>query len=514
MSTFHGLETARRAIHAQQAAIHTTGHNIANAGTGGYSRQRVNLSAASAFPGVSMNTPFMAGQLGAGVQAGAIERVRDTFLDGQYRNESGRHGEWSTRHGSLDRVEGLFNEISGNGIGTSMDRFWQSLHDLGTNPSDTGVRAVVKENGAALAEAFNYTSDGLNRIETECRGELKASEQKINQLLQQINDANKQIASLEAHGQRPNDLYDARDTLVDELSGFLNIAVEQTAGPKSGMAGRYTINLTDDSGRKLETLVDGPNLGNRELRIGFDEDTGLVEGIYTGSAEDFSGGVPGDGAAVYSISEFQSRGSLHAAASFYGYVENGEIHGTLQDVKNDFDQLAYTYVTEFNRLHEEGFSLNGEGGMPFFDPFAEGRIQGAAGNMVLNSAISSDVNNIAASSEPEGTSGNGNHAAVLANMREQTFNFGGMSTNASAFYQSITGKVAVQSSEAARMSTNALNVVTSIGERRESVSGVSLDEEMSNLVQFQHAYNAAARNMTAIDEMLDRIINGMGITGR
>ncbi|TMW72374.1 flagellar hook-associated protein FlgK [Alteribacter natronophilus] len=516
MSTFHGLETARRAINTQQTAIHTTGHNIANAGTEGYSRQRVNMSPSQAFPGTGMNRPGIPGQIGTGVEAQSVARVRDDFLDDRFRSETSRHGEWSTRHSSLERVEDLFNETSGTGIGTSMDRFWQSLQDLSTDPSDTGLRTVLKENGTALAESFKYTSDGLDSIRRQTSRELEASESEINGLLGQISAINEQITSLESHGQVPNDLYDARDRMVDELSGFMNISVDRSApagSGKSAMAGGYTINLLDQNGLRMDTLVDGAEGTHKEIRLGFNGESGLLDSISTGTPEQLDAGEEA-GVTAFSVSDFTSSGKLRAQAEFFGYTNDGNAQGTLVDIQNDFDTLAYTYITEFNALHEEGFSLDGEGGGPFFEPFPEGEISGAAGRITVHQDILDDVNNIAASSSPEGATGNGSHAAALGNMRDKTFSFGGTETDAQSFYQSIVGDTAVKTSEAGRMAKTAADIQSAVGDRRESVSGVSLDEEMSNLVQFQHAYNAAARSMTAMDEMLDRIINGMGVVGR
>src|SRR5699024_2242255 len=152
MSTFHGLEMARQALFAQQSALYTTGHNISNANTDGYSRQRVNFETTSPFPAPSRVQPQIAGQKGTGVDIGSIQRIRDHFLDVQYRNENGKLGYWETKSEALKRMENLLNEPTDEGLAAVMNEFWQSLNDLAVNPDNTGARSVVAQRGLAVAE--------------------------------------------------------------------------------------------------------------------------------------------------------------------------------------------------------------------------------------------------------------------------------------------------------------------------------------------------------------------------
>ena len=163
-STFHGLEVAKRALHTQQSALFTTGHNIANANTEGYTRQRVNFNQTSPFPPASRNRPQMAGQLGTGVEAGSIQRVRDSFVDKQYRQENTSVGYYQTRADMLQKMETILNEPTDVGLSKSMDLFWQSLQDLSVNPEHTSTRAVVKERAIALADSFNYLHKTLQDV--------------------------------------------------------------------------------------------------------------------------------------------------------------------------------------------------------------------------------------------------------------------------------------------------------------------------------------------------------------
>ncbi|RNA67568.1 flagellar hook-associated protein FlgK [Alteribacter keqinensis] len=516
MSTFHGLETARRAINTQQSAIHTTGHNIANANTQGYSRQRVNFTPTEAFPNPGFNKPSIPGQLGTGVKAGEIERIRESFLDLQYRKENNKHGYWSARHTALEKIEDIMNEPTEDGIAQTMDRFWQSLQDLSVYPEDSGARSVVRQNGIALAETFNYTAQSLEAVQRDYKNQLGVENTRVNSLLDQINNVNQQIASVEPHGYLANDLYDARDNLVDELSEYVNISVEQVSSggmAKENAAGRYTIKLLNEHGQDMGvTLVNGRSLEAARFELSYDEDSGLIDGISVGGE-------------TFDPEEFNSYGKLKGSIETHGYLADGEEFGLIPEMMQSIDQMVYAFTSAFNDVHESGMSLyemaNGEESIAFFDfagglNISAGNVKGAALGLKVTDDILGDLDKIAAATVTGGEafSGDGSNALALANVKDNPLNFGDSTTNVQSFYQGVIGALAVSTNEAERMSRNTDQLRESVDDRRQSISGVSLDEEMTNLIKFQHAYNAAARNMTTIDEMLDRIINGMGVVGR
>ncbi len=524
-STFHGLETARRALYTQQTALQTTGHNIANANTPGYSRQRVNFSATTPFPGVGFNRPDIPGQVGTGVEAGAIQRIRESFLDMQYRNENSKFGYWDSRHNALEQMEGIMNEPTEDGIANTLDRFWNSLQDLSVHPEDSGARSVVRQRGIALAETFNYTADSLMAIQRDLKVQTDVATKQINSLTKQINSINLEISSIEANGYLPNDLYDERDNLVDELSQLVNIKVEpvRSGGQALDIAeGKYTIKLIDDNGRDMGiTLVDGQRLTHNEFSIKYDEETGLVDKIRIGPEgfnEDTTSGVK-----ELNVEDFKATGKLKADLESHGYLgKDGSERGIYPNMLQNLDTMVYTFVQELNRVHHEGWSLNeikaGEKGDPidFFtfsgEPLATDNMKGAALRLKVSDDILGELDNISASLD--GFSGDGANALQLASVKDTMLNFGGTTTNVHSFYQGMIGDMAVSTNEAERMVRNTDTLRQSVDQRRESISGVSLDEEMTNLIQFQHAFNAASRSITVVDEMLDRIINGMGVVGR
>ena len=225
MSTFHGLETAKRGLFAQQQALYVTSHNIANANTPGYSRQVLNMVPTDPFPAPGLNRPQIPGQMGTGVKADSIQRVRDSFLDTQYQNENNKLGYWASRSDALSKMEDIMNEPTDNGLSAVMGEFWQSLHDLSIYPENEGTRQVVFQRGQSVVDTFHYLSDSLTTIQKDIGNEIGINLQDINSILKQIGDINRQIGEVEPHGYLPNDLYDQRDLLVDQLSKQLNIKV-------------------------------------------------------------------------------------------------------------------------------------------------------------------------------------------------------------------------------------------------------------------------------------------------
>lgn len=531
-STFHGLETARRALVAQQTALHTTGHNIANANREGYTRQRVNFTNTEPFPNVARNAPRVPGQIGTGVKADFIQRIRDSYLDIQYRGENAQASYWEARYGGLERIEDLLNEPSETNLSSTMDQFWQSLQDLAVHPEDAGARSVVRQRGIALVETFNYLSSSLQAQKRDLKAEINVTKDQINTLLYQINEINKQVARIEPHGYMPNDLYDERDRLIDELSGLMNIEVDyQSSGGQalSAAQGIANIYLLNEDGERVNNdfkLIDAKTLDYRKMEIEINEEEHhafVKEVTFTWSENEENG----EGNILEQI--LDSSGKMKALIEAYGYKEDEEsdVAGTYPDLLNDLDTMVYIFAKKFNEQHEQGYGLNGESGdeegnnddsgdemgdrIPFFSGIGD-ESERAAQNISIAQAILDDLDNIAASLD--GNAGDGSNALELANIKDELYDFNGTTTNVQSFYQGIIGKLAVDTSEAQQQMFNTDALRDNVDFRRKQVSSVSLDEEFTNLIQYQHAYNAAARNITAVDEMLDRIINNMGIVGR
>jgi flagellar hook-associated protein 1 len=514
-STFMGLETARRGMFTQQSALNTTGHNIANASTPGYTRQRVNFTQTEPYPNVGLNKPQLPGQMGTGVEAGSVQRVRESFLDVQYRGENNKLGYWEARAESYTKMEEIMNEPSDSGLSQTMDMFWQSLQDLAVNPSNPGARSVVRQRAVAVTETFNYLASSLNGIRADLKNEITVTEKEINSLSEQINNINNQIASVEPHGLLPNDLYDERDRLIDQLSSLVNIKVDYTSsgGNASTLAeGKANITLLDANGVSLGQLVNGT--GFNKLTVNFNGTDEFVKTVQLGATQlDFQ--------------QFSSTGKLRAIVESYGYENSsGDITGVYPDMLAELDNMAYMFAYQFNLQHQDGATPNQINGTTtddtpaFFSDTENGEVdiankKGMASRLQVSDQIMASLDNIATSSKENPTMGDSTNISELAEIINKPFKYGNNTESSFRnYYEVLVGGMAVDSQEAARLSANSGTLRQAVEERRMSVSSVSLDEEMTNMIQFQHAYNASARMITLQDEMLDKIINGMGTAGR
>lgn len=512
-STFHGLEVAKKALFAQQRGLYTTGHNISNVNTDGYSRQRVNFETSIPYPPRAFYKPKIPGQFGTGVEIGTIQRIRDEFLDFQYRIENSRASYWEKRSEALSRMEELLNEPSENGLSKTLDQFWQALQDLTDDVQNPGARSVVAQRALAFAETFNYYSRSLQSIQTDLKEQIDVNVGRINSLVRQINAINEQIVKIEPHGMLPNDLYDERDRLIDELSEFVNIKVHYTSSSPGSLEiadGLASIELLDDRGHSIGDgvfLLDIENADSiqdaiNELTIGEDADTGAITGIYVEGHDDLN-----------DLSLLQSTGRLKALIETYGYIDdNGEVVGDYPEMLANLNQMANAFAEAFNAQHAQGVNLSDDGVIPDFFVTNDGSAEFTAENITVNKAILDDPNLIAASLPGEGSQ-NANNALELAKLFDEGLE-GLDGASVRSFYTKLIGELGVEGQEASRMVENTNILRAQVHDQRRSVSAVSLDEEMTNLIKFQHAYNAAARSMTTLDEMLDRIINNMGLVGR
>ncbi|MFT4414410.1 flagellar hook-associated protein FlgK [Fredinandcohnia humi] len=531
VSTFHGLETVRRGMSTQQSALYTTGHNIANANTPGYTRQRVNFTQTNPYPAAGMNTPKIPGQMGTGVEAGTVQRIRESFLDVQFRGEQTKSSYWESRATALEKMEEIMNEPTTAGLANTMNKFWESLQDLAGNPEDLGARAVVRQRGQAVADTFSYLSSSLKEIQEDLGSQISNDIKTINSLSEQISKINKQISEIEPVGYLPNDLYDERDRLIDELSKYVDIKVHparNSGGNSLPVAeGILDISIIGPNGES-QFLIEGSKFSRLSVTPADDSDLDGINDQPTGAVE---GLALVDESGNSTSLNFIPSGEMKGLIESYGYKEtsDGPVKGIYPEMLDSLDKMAYSFITKFNEVHSEGYTLKikddpnnpSERGGAFFTPLDT--YKDAASLISLSDAIKdkeTGLNKIAASSLID-QDGNGIHATKLADVKNYKFT-GTDGTNGypfasgsiQSFYESLIGTMGVDAQEAERMANNSVVLLDSVDNRRQSVSAVSLDEEMTNMIKFQQAYNGSARMITVMDEMLDKIINGLGVGGR
>ncbi len=323
----------------------------------------------------------------------------------------------------------------------------------------------------SFTESVRHLYTQMLTLEKDLDKQLRLEVQEINSLAQQIADLNALIGKAAAQGTAPNDLLDRRDLLLEELARLTTITVHPQA------AGQINVNIGGIS------LVSGVNV----RKLTFSEPEGVPAQVkWEGLDQD----VNWQGGAVAGI--IRARDQI------------------IPSYRARLDDFAATFIAEFNAIHAAGYGLDNQTGIAFF--------QGTgAQNWSVNPAILDDNNDglslIAAASEPD-KAGDGSNAALLAGLKEKVLTFSSGMGTVDNFFASLISSLGVESKNAQRMVQNQSQLVEHLSTWQESISGVSLDEEMTNLIRYQHAYSAAARAVTAIDEMLDTIINRLGLVGR
>jgi len=493
-ATFTGLEIARRSLQAHRFAMDVTGHNIANANTPGYSRQIARLVSTDPYTSPSFNMPAFSGQLGTGVRVAEIVRMKDEFVQQQIVAETQTLGYWSTRDSILRELELTFLEPSESGIRNTLDQFFIALQELSTNPESRAVRALVRERAIVLADTIRTTYQQLDPLRKQLDSEIRAKVSEINSIAAQIADITREISMVIASGDMPNDLFDKRENLVRELARIADITVIERSH------GHLVIGIGGVS------LVDGVH--HREIVAADTDGDGFADLTWSGT----------------NIGVSLRSGELAALVE-----GRDELIPGYMDMLNDF---ARDLIVRVNEIHNAGYGLydafdpnqyepiDPDGGPP---PAPPGRdffkddsddpkyLEFAAAYISLADDILADASNIAASFN--GAIGDGSNALRLASLKDERFMSNGTSTPGD-YFSSMISELGVQAQKAARMVEHQEVLLGHLERLDASVSGVSLDEELTKLVQYQHAFAAASRLITTVDEAIDVIINRMGLVGR
>lgn len=505
-STFSGLELSRRALSSQQAALNITGHNIANSNTQGYTRQIGNLTS------TTPDTISISGRnlsLGSGVTLDTITRARDGFVDRQFRGETSKQQYWAAKQDSLTKVEDILNEPSDNSLSNDMNQFWVAWSDLSKSPENSGARSVVKERALTLIDSFHAISTQISDRQNDLDSQVNVQINQINVYANQIKDLNDQIKRAEVAGDNPNDLRDSRDNLVDGLSKIVSVRVTETRDPNftDRQVNSYKVEIGDES--KPQTLV---NDGQVNQLVGEKNQTG----IGTGTAQNYITTVKWAGGTLLKLG--QNMGTLQA---------NIEIRDDyLTGLMGKYDKLAAGIVTAVNELHKKSLDPSdpSDKGTNFFHDPIDGPTDDpaddvplakvTASNIQLSADIIADINKIVTGRL--GEAGDGSIATKISSLSSgwsegSSIDKTAYGTSLGDFYGATVAQLGVDVQQANRMKAGEDVLVTNVTNQRESFSGVSLDEEMTNLIKFQKSYSAAARMVTMMDDMLSTLMS-MGVT--
>ncbi|KUO72981.1 MAG: hypothetical protein APF81_23780 [Desulfosporosinus sp. BRH_c37] len=514
-STFFGIELSRRALESQQAALNVTGHNISNSNTQGYTRQIPNLT--STTPQSILGSSGRNLSLGTGVTLDTITRARDMFVDRQFRWENSKQQYWEGRQDSLGKIEGLLNEPSDDSISNDMTKFWTAWSNLSKDPDNLGARSVVREQALTLTDSFHNIAQQVSNLRQNMNETIKTQVKEINTYAQQIKDLNDQIKRAEISGDNPNDLRDQRDMLVDDLSKVVCVRVIESKDTK----------FTDRNVSNYKIVIGNENAENNTL-----VDNGtyrLLEDPPPQNDEGFSNIVWSDDTST----------NVDLGVKFGTLSANLEIRDQdLTKFSAQLDSLAQGIASAVNALHQtgQGLTIEDTGGINFFTDGSDSPTLDSQGLPVvtaetinLNSVIESDINRIASGAQDSTmvTVGDGSVAIGISSLAVgwdalkdlmAAGKLGATDQNAFSaaslgdYYSANVAQLGVDVQQANRMKAGEDVLVTNLTNQRESSNGVSLDEEMTNLVKFQKSYTAAARMVTMMDDMLETIVKGMGIT--
>jgi flagellar hook-associated protein 1 FlgK len=460
-----GISIALQAVLAHSQALEIIEHNVANASTPGYRRQSPLLTAAVPSLVMANEHGLGAGQRGGGVTIEKIQRFNQEFFDARYRSVSAETGNWEAQSEVLSQLEPMLAETTDDGLLSKLDQFWSGWQKLSNDPTNTSLRTVLLSDSASLAAAFNRRSTQITQMRTDQNHVITTVVDEINSLAEQVAGYNTEISRVLSVGEQPNDLMDKRDLALDQLAKLSGaVAFNQKNGEVSVSIGGHVLVVGHDS-FKLQTQTSTT-------------DSRVVD-IYWTDGQKLS-------------------------------PQSGRLKGTLDirdkvlvDQLTGLNTLASGLITQVNAIHRTGFGLNNVTDMDFF--------QGSnASDIAVNNSI--DNASIATSS---GVNQAGNNAIALQIAALKTFKGmkGGTATLNEAYNSQVIEFGVIIQHAGDNFYQHGL-VEKALGDQRESAMGVNLDEEAANMAKAQKAYQAAARVMNAYDELLDLVINRMGLAGR
>ena len=462
LGLFNTLNMGARAMTAQQVGVEVTGQNLANANNPAYARQRVQLQ-------TSIPTPTGIGMEGTGVEAASIQQIRDQLLDSQIQSESSVGGYWNSQQNALQNAQAQLNEFlnlsstSGDntaGLSGQLNNLFNAFQSVATSPTDMSARQSLVNAAQTLAAGLNNASNNLSTLNGQLNSSVSSGVTSANQLLTDIAKLNDQIARATASGGNANDLVDSREADLENLAKLANL---QTTANTDG-----TISVS---------------IGGQELVSGGK----LADTLATYD--------PGNGQLLVQTATSKTPLTL-SAGSIQGTIDSRD--GALATLRNNLDTMASSLVTQVNGIYQNGYDLSGNHGANFFTG-------NDAATIGVNSALADDPSQVQAAGAAN-AAGDNSIALQLAQLGQQSITSLNDQTFSGAYAQDVQS-FGYALSNANDQVDNYNSVNTMLLNQRDSVSGVSLEEETTNLITYQKAYECSAKIITTVDEMLQTVVN-------
>ncbi len=622
-STFSGIELGKRSLMANTDAITTAGHNISNANTEGYSRQRVQIKEFDPLYKPDLERLERPGLIGQGVDVQSINRIRDELLDERIVGQANQESYWDTRSKYYTMLEQIYNEPDDISVRSNMDKFWEAWQELSINPESKAARQAVVTRAETLTDSIKQRWEALAGVGNLIDGDIKATVKQVNSYARQIADCNAEIVKSRAMGDNPNDLLDRRDLLVDKLSKLINISTDNRDSDEFMLhvGGRVLVQGSisreidlvprfDDTGySKLvwkdtgnDAVFNGGSLGALvELRdvdvrneiqtlntmtmnfsdlvndvhrnaVGANKVTGLDFFVQHSFVENANGNFDRNGDGQLDTSyvfrftgtnqlDKQQQVGIEGIMTFSGidgqvqvpYFHTDTVETVIARI-NDSTSEVKAYLDKNNHLvlkattaqdisnpdfvirhvEDSGYFLAGysgvlagrgaEGAYDFAQAdavnalaagtqFAVSPVYNPSAYIEVNQALKNDVMSVAAGyMDATGTAptGDGRAAVEIAAIRNTSVMVGGMKTFDDYFADTVTNVgLKGEQAETNLLSQNA--IMDDLRNLRDSISGVNIDEELADIMKFQHGYNAAAKFVTVWDSLIDTVINRLGV---
>jgi flagellar hook-associated protein 1 len=463
------MDVGKRSMMNSQTALQTVSHNVANKNTEGYSRQRVDLQTTE---------PVGSGKLriGTGARASAVTRTNNPFLEKQVEKEGNVLGSKDSRSQMLMRVEQVYNEQMNKGLNKFMGEFFNAYREMSNSPENLALRNLVKESADFMTKDFQRINTQLTKIQGEADFQIATEVADINAITKEIAQLNEKIQIVELNDHVANDERDRRDLLLKNLSEKVNIKhSESETGALTITAGTSGILVSGTQQRDLFVAKTPKSEGKRE---------GSVDVFYKPS---------------------ESATPINITAQLTG----GRIGGLLE-VRDQFinkslaqmDDMAYTLAKEVNAVHMQGYDRYNNKGGEFFN--VQGK-EGASGTIRVSDAVQQNAGFVVAAAQPNSPADN-RIANIISSLQYEQKMADGQSTF-DDFYNNVVGNVGIAANRSNSELESQKGIVDQLKNIRESISGVSLDEETAKMIEYQKSFDASARLIRTADEMMDTVMN-------
>lgn len=487
-STFGTYSIAYSGMYVSQAALAATSTNLANINTTGATVVRVANS--------EQNILANGTSIGSGVTVAAITRARDQLLDNTYRAQNADTGYWAVKSGNLEYMQEILSEFeaddgtSSNGLQQSLEDFFNAWEELAKDPGSSSNRQAVTEAAATLLGNFSEIENQLQQLQEDAVNGVIDGVDSLNELAQQVAELNNKIIMAEADGSEASYLRDQRDVLLDEMSALADISVTETNSGLQVMLGGVT--LVNSS--TVHTLtVEGTGSDENPLTVKWTDSDNMAK-ISSGSIK-----------AYLEDADQSGYETINSGDIPYSFTTNS--NSSISTMRQALNDLITTLAVEINSLHSSGSGLDGSTGVDFFTT-ADSSQPLSITNIQVNTELG-DTDKLAAASGDE-TGDNTIADAICGLNSEECWQFDGLAMDLNNFYEAFISWIGTTGDDTASKYETQTTLVTQIDNERQSVSSISIDEEMSKMIVYQNAYAASARVMSTIDSLIGDLIEELG----